>query len=102
MNGRLAVSRAIGDNMFKDLDINKSPLISTPEIHEFILSKNDKFIVIACDGLWDVMTNEEVKNYINNLYNKFDLNTIAKKIVEHAIYNLHSSDNVTVFIVNLL
>lgn len=102
LNGRLAVSRAIGDNMFKDLDINKSPLISTPEILEFILSKNDKFIVIACDGLWDVMTNEEVKNYINNIYNKFDLNTIAKKIVEHAIYNLHSSDNVTVFIVNLL
>lgn len=103
LNGRLAVSRAIGDNMFKHLHKNKSPLISTPEIHKFALTNKDNYIVLACDGLWDVMSNQEVINFINNkLKNNTDLNLIAKQLVEHAIYELHSSDNVTVFIVNLL
>ena len=100
LNGRLAVSRAIGDNMFKHIDKNKSPLISIPEINEFVLSNKDKYIVLACDGLWDVMSNQEVVNFIN-LKNGLDLNLIAKQLVEHAIYNLHSSDNVTVFIIIL-
>ena len=103
LNGRLAVSRAIGDNMFKHLDKNKSPLISVPEIHEFNLTNKDNYIVLACDGLWDVMSNQDVINFINNkLKNNTDLNLVAKQLVEHAIYELHSSDNVTVFIVNLL
>ncbi|MDA9673884.1 FHA domain-containing protein [bacterium] len=102
LNGRLAVSRAIGDNMFKHLDKNKSPLISIPEINEFVLSNQDKYIVLACDGLWDVMSNQDVVNFINNkLKKRINLNLIAKQIVEYAIYNLHSSDNVTVFILNL-
>ena len=43
-----------------------SPLISTPEIHEFTLTNRDNYIVLACDGLWDVMSNQEVVNFIHN------------------------------------
>lgn len=50
----LAVSRAIGDAPFKGCGV-----IATPDIYTVDESEID-FIVMACDGLWDVMSNEEV------------------------------------------
>lgn len=50
----LAVSRAIGDAPFKGCGV-----IATPEIYNVKCDTAD-FIVMACDGLWDVLKNEEV------------------------------------------
>ena len=68
----LAVSRSIGDRMYKDSGISllgrekkkqNSPLTlppttvcPTPEISEVELHQSDEFLLIASDGLWDVMT----------------------------------------------
>ncbi|CAL6053919.1 Protein_phosphatase 2C [Hexamita inflata] len=52
--GMLAVSRAIGDAPFKGCGV-----IATPEV--FCVQQVEvDYVVLACDGLWDVMTNEEV------------------------------------------
>lgn len=52
--GMLAVSRAIGDAPFKGCGV-----IATPEV--FCVQAVDvEYVVIACDGLWDVLNNEEV------------------------------------------
>ena len=50
----LAVARAIGDAPFKGCGV-----ISHPEIFSLDASELD-WVVIACDGLYDVMSNEEV------------------------------------------
>ena len=102
VNGRLAVSRAIGDNSLKHINPKLSPLTATPEITITELQKDDEFIVIACDGLWDVMDNQEVVDYIRKQYKKNeDLQLISKNIVYHAINNLFSGDNVTCLIIKI-
>ncbi|XP_028753557.1 protein phosphatase 2C 50 [Neltuma alba] len=51
--GVLAVSRSIGDRYLKPW------IIPEPEIEFILREKNDECLIIASDGLWDVMTNEE-------------------------------------------
>lgn len=61
VNGSLAVSRALGDYEYKQVE-GKGPceqLVSPePEITVQNRADNDEFLVLACDGVWDVMTNE--------------------------------------------
>lgn len=64
--GSLAVSRALGDAILK-LDSYESVLICDPEITGFFISQRDDFIVIASDGLWDVMSSQEVGAKVHSL-----------------------------------
>lgn len=54
VNGRLAVTRAFGDADMGDV------VIPDPEVAERQLVDDDEFLVLASDGLWDVMTNDAV------------------------------------------
>ena len=77
--GRLAPLRAFGDIQFKlrPDELNKilsgfpkykpinsvrTPpyLTAEPEVFHYNLGKNDQFIILASDGLWDMLSNEEV------------------------------------------
>lgn len=51
VDGQLAVSRAIGDHSLKRSGVSAQP----HQLH-MPLTKDHKFVVLACDGLWDVMT----------------------------------------------
>lgn len=56
----LAMSRSIGDSIGKEIGV-----ISSPIINSFMLDKNnDLFIVLATDGIWDVMNSNEVINFV--------------------------------------
>lgn len=56
----LAMSRSIGDRVAHEIGV-----ISTPIFHSFTLYPNvDQFIVLGSDGLWDVMDNAEVVNFV--------------------------------------
>ncbi|KAJ8528524.1 hypothetical protein K7X08_022216 [Anisodus acutangulus] len=55
----LAMARAFGDFCLKDFG-----LISVPEISYRLLTEKDQFIVLATDGIWDVLSNEEVVNIV--------------------------------------
>tara|TARA_Y100001954_G_C15752063_1_gene574233 strand:+ start:155 stop:1492 length:1338 start_codon:yes stop_codon:yes gene_type:complete len=102
VNGRLAVSRALGDNSLKDLDIKKSPVIAFPDITTHKLTSQDEFIILACDGLWDVMSNQNAIDFVRTRMNKnIDIQLISKEIVCYAIHTLDSTDNVTCLIVKL-
>jgi len=95
----LSVSRAFGD-------VDSTPFLThIPDIFRYKLDKNDKFFVLACDGLWDVMSNQDVVNFIIN--NSYDLKTntrinkntnIAKLLAEFALKK-GSSDNISIIIV---
>lgn len=94
----LSVSRAFGD-------VDATPYVThRPDLYRYKLDKSDKFIVMACDGLWDVMTNSEVVNFV--LMSCFDSTTksrkkcnfnIAKKLAEHALTK-GSTDNITAIV----
>ena len=50
VNGSLAITRAFGDFFYK-----KSGVISDPEINQHVVGPDDKFLLIASDGVWDVI-----------------------------------------------
>lgn len=97
ING-LSVSRAFGD-------LDAAPYVShVPEIFKYKLTSKDQFIVIACDGLWDVLSNQEVVNFvINNCYDGTLTKrvnrrvNIAKKLTNYALER-GTGDNVSVIV----
>ncbi|KRZ53825.1 putative protein phosphatase 2C T23F11.1, partial [Trichinella nativa] len=66
VNGNLAMSRALGDFIYKACQ-EKSPkeqiVTAYPDVVSRSLTDADEFIVLACDGVWDVMTNQEVVDF---------------------------------------
>ena len=60
--GRLSVSRTFGDIQAKDENFggNKTAIIALPDINEIELDDKYNFIVIGCDGIFDVLKNEEL------------------------------------------
>ena len=71
VNGDLAVSRALGDFVYKlskDLPPEKQQVSCEPDVHVHVRRADaDQFVVLACDGIWDVMTNQECAKYIMNV-----------------------------------
>ncbi|XP_027356930.1 probable protein phosphatase 2C 72 [Abrus precatorius] len=55
----LAMSRAFGDFMLKEHGI-----IATPDISHHALTSSDQFVVLASDGVWDVLSNGEVSSIV--------------------------------------
>ena len=68
VNGSLAVSRALGDFDYKrctDLKPNEQLVSPEPDISVNDREDTDEFLFLACDGIFDVMTNEEVIAHIS-------------------------------------
>ncbi|GMP60396.1 hypothetical protein CsSME_00023282 [Camellia sinensis var. sinensis] len=72
----LAMSRAFGDYFVKDFG-----LISVPEVTQRHISNQDQFVVLATDGVWDVVSNQEA---VQIVYSTPDRAKSAKRLVEHA------------------
>ncbi|CAB1311871.1 unnamed protein product [Coregonus sp. 'balchen'] len=76
VNGSLAVSRALGDYDYKCVD-GKGPTeqLVSPEPEVCVLERaaeGDEFVVLACDGIWDVMSNEELCEFVRSRLQVFD------------------------------
>jgi len=72
VNGDLAVSRALGDYSYKqrsDLKAEEQQVSAEPdiEIHERDAGA-DEFLLLCCDGIWDVMQNNEVGEFMNGQF----------------------------------
>lgn len=95
--GGLAVSRVIGDYHIKN---NYKSVIYRPDI--FMVKRNEyqDFVVLATDGLYDVMNNQEIVDFIHKQMKfTFDLNIISKNLVQYAINDKKSIDDVSVIII---
>ncbi|HEV2916875.1 MAG TPA: PP2C family protein-serine/threonine phosphatase [Candidatus Babeliales bacterium] len=62
VNGRLAVARALGDRYLKQ---EPGVLIANPDIYHTKIKKGD-MLIIACDGIWDVLTNQQAVAIVQN------------------------------------
>ncbi|XP_040828296.1 integrin-linked kinase-associated serine/threonine phosphatase 2C [Ochotona curzoniae] len=106
--GVLEVSRSIGDGQYKRCGVT-----SVPDIRRCQLTPNDRFILLACDGLFKVFTPEEAVNFILSCLEDDKLqsregrpavdvryeaacNRLASKAVQRG-----SADNVTVLLVRI-
>ena len=89
---RLAVSRAIGDRAFGDL------VPAEPELDTHQLCQEDQFIVIASDGVWDKMTDDDVCEHVRGkLADGAKLDDISSSLVL-AAFAAGSGDNMTAIV----
>ncbi|HLW72610.1 MAG TPA: PP2C family protein-serine/threonine phosphatase [Candidatus Babeliales bacterium] len=98
VNG-LAVSRSIGDKPLKD--DAKGQIIAVPECVEIPLTADNHFLILASDGLWDVIKNEDaVAMVTKELAKNSSLDKIAQALQNDAIAK-GSGDNITVCVIKL-
>ncbi|KAI3754930.1 hypothetical protein L1987_54722 [Smallanthus sonchifolius] len=64
----LAMSRAFGDYYVKDFG-----LISVPEVTQRLITSKDQFLVLASDGVWDVISNQEAVEIVSSTVDKSNL-----------------------------
>lgn len=68
VDGNLALSRAFGDFQYKDRDEKSAQdqaVTCFPDITKRERSAGDKFIILACDGIWDCLSNEQCIESLN-------------------------------------
>jgi len=91
----LAISRAFGDFFPKEIACG---IISAPHVSlKYEIPENTK-VIVASDGLWDVITSEEAFELIKNMDNASEA---AHKLVKTAMSKFGCYDNITVIVIHL-
>ena len=89
----LMPTRTLGDQYFKPVGI-----IAIPSVNRYKISKKDLTLLAACDGLFDVMSNEEVAGFARKFS---DPNQLVKTLQKEVLGDRYGSDNLTIIAVNL-
>lgn len=99
-NGTLAITRALGDFAMKDAEkgAKERCVIAVPEIKEHHTSNLD-FVLVACDGVWDVLSNQEAVDFVYNQLKEESCAHPEEIVIRLAKRCLVSRDNVTVVLV---
>ncbi|XP_018522430.1 protein phosphatase 1G [Lates calcarifer] len=94
VNGGLNLSRAIGDHFYKRnkaLPPEEQMISAMPDVKVLTLNEDHEFMVIACDGIWNVLSSQEVVDFISER-NKPDqsgkvrpLSSIVEELVDHCL-----------------
>lgn len=99
----IALTRAIGDISWKHPDHTggqSTGIIATPETRQEVLYDVDEFLLIACDGFWDVFLPQEAVDAVRlRIEQGLSRQEIVDDMVTEAL-RLGSSDNITLLIVD--
>ncbi|KAF7817691.1 putative protein phosphatase 2C 27 [Senna tora] len=99
LNGQLSVARALGDWHMKGPKGCACPLSAEPELQEIQLTEDDEFLIMGCDGLWDVMSNQcAVTMARRELMLHNDPERCSRELVREALKR-NTCDNLTVIVV---
>ncbi|KDQ57628.1 hypothetical protein JAAARDRAFT_35320 [Jaapia argillacea MUCL 33604] len=88
VNGVLAVTRSLGDSSMKEF------VVGSPYTTETELCEDDEFVILACDGLWDVIDDQTAVDRVREIE---DAQLASKNLLEYT--DQKTSDNVTVLVV---
>jgi serine/threonine protein phosphatase PrpC len=94
--GDLSLSRAFGDG-------DNAPYISQkPDIFYRKITPETKYIVMACDGLWDIIDSEDLGKIISKIIKKKpNLDNLAVELANWALNN-GSTDNISVIVIEVI
>jgi len=97
----LAVSRAFGDFAYKSISLNAhdQKVSCVPEVLH-VIAKTGDLVFLACDGIFDVMSNEEVVEFISKYDDRSDLGNILTTLLR-LVLEKGSKDNCSAMIVDL-
>ncbi|XP_067278711.1 protein phosphatase 1G [Pseudorasbora parva] len=93
VNGGLNLSRAIGDHFYKRnkaLPPEEQMISALPDVKVLTLNEDHDFMVIACDGIWNVMSSQEVVDFVNERLKtdadkKRPLSAIIEELLDHCL-----------------
>ena len=106
--GNLNLSRSIGDLEYKKNNSipAKDQMISAyPDVRIEEIGPKDEFMVLACDGVWDMLTSQECINFVADRIKNKPLTTIAEEVLDRCLApDIASSgglgcDNTTIVII---
>lgn len=93
----LAMSRSFGDDVAQSVGV-----ISSPEIIEMDIKDEDKFIVIASDGVWEFISSQECVDIVKDFYIQNDaqgaVSFLYKEASRRWIMEEEVIDDITVII----
>ena len=108
VNGSLNLTRAIGDMEMKEnklLPAEKQTVSAEPEVNTVTLSEDDEFIVLACDGIWDCMSSQQVVDFVHEkLKTEDSLSAVCEKVLDRCLApesGGEGCDNMTMILVVL-
>ncbi|XP_022091548.1 probable protein phosphatase 2C T23F11.1 [Acanthaster planci] len=111
VNGNLALSRALGDFVFKRNESKPAEeqiVIAVPDVTVNDIRPDHEFLVLACDGIWDVLTNQEVVDFIRSrIASKMEPEKICEDLMTRCLapdcqMGGLGCDNMTVVLVTFL
>jgi len=105
VDGDLAVSRALGDFQYKqrpDLSAKYQKVSCCPDITIHERTPQDDVLILACDGVWDVMTSAEAVGIVREIFSSGETNMqlVAEELIDVAL-NKGSRDNISAVVVQL-
>lgn len=104
VDGELAVSRGLGDFSYKNIELqpHKQKVTCCPDITVHQRTAQDDVLLLACDGLWDVMSTEEAVATIREIYasGEQDVLKVAEEMLDLSL-DKGSKDNISAVVVKL-
>ncbi|CAN0872339.1 Probable protein phosphatase 2C 60 [Linum grandiflorum] len=109
INGSLNLARAIGDMEFKQnkfLPAEKQIVTADPDINTVELCEDDDFLVLACDGIWDCMSSQQLVDFIHEqLHSETKLSAVVERVLDRCLAPSTAGgegcDNMTMILVQL-
>lgn len=110
LNGEIGVARAVGDVKFKNAGgggiaaaagTSTSLISCVADVGSTSLGPEDTFAVIACDGVWDVMSNDEVGGVVRSmLAGGQDPEAICRAVIAEC-FERDTKDNMTLALISI-
>uniref|UniRef100_A0A8D8ZHD1 Protein mahjong n=1 Tax=Cacopsylla melanoneura TaxID=428564 RepID=A0A8D8ZHD1_9HEMI len=90
VNGGLNLSRALGDHSYKQttsLPLSDQMITALPDVTVQTLQPDDQFIIIACDGIWNSLSSQEVVDFVRERIDKPDkkLSAICEELFDKCL-----------------
>lgn len=82
------MSRSIGDFIAHSVGGTSEPgnnLNNFKEIFEYEITLNSRYLVIASDGVWEFLSNEQVMELVNPYFARNDINGASNKLIEESV-----------------
>ncbi|KAH8048674.1 protein serine/threonine phosphatase [Aureococcus anophagefferens] len=89
VNGNLNLSRSLGDLKYKGnkaLGRDRQMITAEPDVAvHTLVARDDEFMVLACDGVWDVLSNQECVDFVRERIATTPPAVIAEQIFDRCI-----------------